>query len=378
MQAKRKTNFVSKAALAGLFLFSTSSALVRAGNYVVAWDGTGQLNVPTAATNVQAVAAGSGLSLALKGDGTVIAWGQAGLTNVPAGLSNVVAIAAGVGQSLALKSDGTLVAWGVPRTPSYTNIPPGLSNVVAIACGDEHNLVLKSDGTIYAWGANYSGQTNIPAGLSNVVAIAAGNSGNIAVKGDGTVWVSGSSYPTNIITSFSNAVGGALVAGSYQGAVLSGDGAAYLWGFDGTNVSVISNVTAVAGRSPINQAGCVWTLRRDGTLTGLGGSYLGQSNVWMNLSNVLAIAAGNGYNLAIVGDSLPQPIEPMLNAGFSNGQFIISQPTSLGRSYRLEYKNSLTDDWQMFPPTPGNGSVQILADPNPPPAQRFYHVRVGQ
>jgi hypothetical protein len=378
MQAKRKISFVSKIVRAGLFLSSTSSVLVNAGNYVVAWNATGPVNVPTAATNVQAIAAGNGLSLALKADGTVVAWGRAGTTNIPAAVSNVVAIAAGNGQGLALKNDGTLAAWGAPSTVATTNIPDGLSNIVAIACGDDHNLVLRSDGTIYAWGANYSGQTNIPAAVSNVAAIAAGNSGNIAVKRDGTVWVSGSYYPTNVITSFSNSVGGALVAGSYQGVVLSGDGAAYAWGFNGTNVTAISNVTAVAGRSPINQAGCVWTLRRDGTLTGLGGSYLGQSNVWMNLSNVLAIAAGNGLNLAIVGDSLPLPIEPMLNAGFNNGQFVISQPTSLGRSYRLEYKNSLTDDWQMFPPTPGNGSLQILADPNPPASQRFYHIYAGQ
>ncbi len=312
------------------------------------------------------------------GDGTVVAWGTTAATNIPAGLSNVVAIAAGHGQSLALKNDGTLTAWGAPSTTATTNIPAGLGNIVAIACGDDHNLVLKFDGTIYAWGANYSGQTNIPGGLSNVVAIAAGNSGNIAVKKDGTVWVSGLYYPTNLLNSFSNAVCGALVAGAYQGAVVSGDGTAYAWGFNGTNVSVASSVIAVTGRSPFNQAGCVLALRRDGTVTGWGGSYLGQSNVWMNLSNVLAIAAGTGYNMAIVGDSLPRPIQPILTAGFSDGQFLISQPTSVGRTYRLEYKNSLTDDWQMFPPVPGNGSLQMLVDPNPPATQRFYHVYGGQ
>jgi hypothetical protein len=327
---------------------------------------------------VQAIAAGSSASLALLGDGTVLAWGTTAATNVPAGLSNVVAIAAGHGQSLALKNDGTLVAWGAPTTSATTNIPDGLSNILAIACGDDHNLVLKSDETIYAWGANYSGQTNIPAGLSNVVAIAAGNSGNIAVKQDGTVWVSGSTYPTNIINGFSNAVGGALTAGAYQGAVLSGDGTAYAWGFNGLIVSTNANVIAVTGRSPINQAGCVLALRRDGTLTGWGGTYLGQTNVWMNLSNVLAIASGYGYNMAVVGNSLPHPVEPILSASFSNGQFLITQPTSQGRYYRLEYKNSLTDGWQMLSPVPGDGGRQILVDPNPPVSHRFYHVYGGQ
>src|ERR1700733_10970446 len=156
MQGRRKSGFVSKSALAGWLLFLMAGRLAFAGNHVVAWgdDTLGETNVPAAAINVQAVAAGNGFSLALKSDGTVIAWGNSLDTNVPVGLSNVVAIAAGTGQSLALKSDGTLVAWGYPRSPSYTNIPPGLSNIVAIACGSEHNLALKADGTVFGWGEN--------------------------------------------------------------------------------------------------------------------------------------------------------------------------------------------------------------------------------
>jgi len=377
---KRNFSFVAKFALTNLFQLHIACHLAFAGNYVLAWgnDTYGQTNVPAAATNVTAIAAGYSCSLALKSDGTVIAWGQGGQTNVPPGLSNVVAIAAGIGQSLALKSDGTLVAWGMPRSPSYTNIPPGLSNVVAIACGDEHNLALKADGTMVAWGEDYSGQTNIPADLSNVVAIVAGNTGNLAIKSDGTTWGSGTF--TNIINAYSNVVAGALVAdGNYQGAVVAGDGSAHAWGYPSvTSITIISNVTAVVGRSGFNQAGAIWALRRDGTLTGLGSQYLGQTNVYMNLSNVLTIAIGYTHHLAIVGDGFPKPIEPMLNAGFSSGQFVIAQPTSFGRSYWLDYKNSLGDDWQMFPPDPGNGSTQFLADPNPPPTRRFYRVRIGQ
>ena len=375
MQPGRKFNFAAKAAVLVLCLFSAASRLVSAGNYVVAWgDNTsGKTNVPPSVTNVMAVAAGYFNSLALKSDGSVIAWG--GQTNVPAGLSNVVALAAGVGQNLALKSDGTLAIWGAPRSPSYTNLPPGLSNIVAIACGDEHNLVLKADGTVFAWGENYSGQTNIPANLSNVVAIAAGNSSSLAIRRDGTAWAS-SSFASNQISAFSNVVAGALVAGGYQGAIVLGDGSAHAWGYpNGTNVTVISNVTAAAGFSPFNQAGAVWLRRRDGTLTGLSGAV--QTNVYLHLSNVLAMAIAS-QGLAIIGDGFPRPIEPLFNTAFSNGQFIIAQPTSLGRAYRLEYKNSFSDNWQMLPPVPGNGCAQMLADPNPSPAQRFYRVRIGQ
>jgi alpha-tubulin suppressor-like RCC1 family protein len=378
---KRNPGFVARFAWVSLFLPLIACPSVFAGNYVVAWgDNTyGQTNVPAAATNVQAIAAGDGFSLALRSDGTVIAWGQSSATNIPTGLSNVVAIAAGFGQSFALRSDGTLVGWGKAGYSGVaeTNIPSGLSNVVAVACGADHNLILKADGTVYAWGLDYSGQTNIPANLSNVVAIAAGFSSSFAIKKDGTTWLSGN-Y-ANQATAFSNAVAAAILSAGFQGAVLTGSGAASAWGFGNpTNITVVSNVTAVAGACPFNQAGGVWMLQRNATLTGLGPSYLGQSNVWVNLSNVLAVASGYTHHLAIVGDSLPRPIEPMSGAGFSNGQFVISQPTSLGRSYRLEFKNSLADDWQMFPPVPGNGSQQSLVDPNPPTTQRFYRIYAGQ
>jgi len=342
----------------------------------VAWgdNSYGQTNVPITLTNAQAVACGRGYSVALKGDGTVIAWGRAGMTNVPAGLGNVVAIAAGNGQTLALKRDGTLSAWGLPDTMATTNLPVDLTNVLAISCGDDHNLVLKADRTLYAWGANYSHQTNIPPDLTNVVAIAAGDSANIAVKGDGTLWVSGAFYSTNLLTG-SNFVAAALVAGSAQGAFISCSGIATIWGYNNsTSDTNVADVVAVAGRSAFNQAGATWALRRDGTLAGFGASYLGQSNVWMNLSNVLAIAPGYGHHLAIVGDTLPTPIEPLAGIALTNGQFAIQQPTSVGRAYRLEYQDTLNADWQMVPPAPGNGEIQTLADPHPAPMQRFYRV----
>ena len=242
---------------------------------------------------------------------------------------------------------------------------------MAISCGDDHNLVLKSDGTIFAWGANYSGQTNIPSSLSNVVAIAAGDSGNFAIRSDGTTWGSGP------MSNMTGVVAGTVVAsGQYQGAVVRSDGLTYAWGcVYGTNLVILTNVISVVGRSPFNQAGTILALRRDGTVIGLG---LNHTNEYPNLSNVLAVAMGYSVGMAIAGDSFPQPVEPMLNYGFVGGQFIISQPTSLGRSYRYEYKNSLTDDWEMSPPIPGNGSTQTLADPTPPSSQRLYRVRVGQ
>ena len=364
-------------AFAFAFALFASAVSATAGNHVVVWgSNTFEItNVPSSATNVVAIAAGYGFSLALKTDGTVVAWGVGGATNVPAGLNNVEAIASGDGQCLALKSDGTLVAWGAPRTTATTNVPAGLSNILAIACGDDHNLVLRGDGTIYAWGANYSSQTNIPADLTNVVAIAAGNSSNLAIKQDGTAW--GSRTPiTNQVAGVSNIVSGALVAGGYQGAILLGDGDAQAWGYpNAVSTTNVPNSIAAVGYSPFNQAGSLLVLRRDGTLTLLNGSVL--TNNYMGLSNVLAIAMSTQM-LAIVGDSLPGPTESIESAGFLGGQFAVSQPTSIGHSYWLEYKDFLIDNWQSLPPVPGNGSIQVLSDPAPPPTHRFYQVRIGR
>ncbi len=354
---------------------------IEAANHVVAWgdNSFGKTNVPAAATDVWAIAAGHSHSLALKADGTVIGWGRAPAATVPTGLSNVVAISAGRGQSLALKADGALAAWGAPTSQQTTNIPPGLTNVVAIACGDDHNLVLRGDGTVFAWGANYSGQTILPADLSNVVAIAVGNTGNLAIRSDGTVW--GSGMITNRIGALSNLVAGAIVAdGNFQGAVVRGDGTAFAWGYPASNLTTnIPNVIAVSARSGFNQAGGVWFLHRDRTLSGLGSQYLGQTNVYESLSNVLAVTFGYSHHLAIVGDGWPLPIEPALDVSLGNDRFTILQQTARGRSYRAEYKDMIGEiQWQMLTPVRGDGTIRPLIDPNATGAQRFYRIRVAE
>jgi alpha-tubulin suppressor-like RCC1 family protein len=177
----------------------------------------------TNATDVIAIAAGALHSLALKADGTVLSWGsdtfgqlgndstlKAQLAPVSVlNASNIVAIAAGSGHSLALKADGTLLSWGsdnngqLGNNDSLTNNPTPVSvssakDIIAIAAGTSHSLALKADGTLLSWGSDTAGElgnndelSNSPiavpvADAMNIVAIAAG-SHSLALKADGTL-----------------------------------------------------------------------------------------------------------------------------------------------------------------------------------------------
>lgn len=169
---------------------------------------------------IQAIAAGISHSLALAADGTVWAWGfnidgalgdgtRGGGPRAPvlaAGLSDIVAIAAGNGHSLALRADGTVWAWGRNSsgqlgdgtdTDRLTAVQvSGLTGVRAIAAGDEHSLALAGDGSVWVWGQQPEGdpQRLIPvqvSDLSGVRAIAAGFSHSLAVVECGQLWAWG-------------------------------------------------------------------------------------------------------------------------------------------------------------------------------------------
>jgi hypothetical protein len=64
-------------------------------------------------------------------------------------LSNVVAIAAGRGYSLALTGGGTMVGWGRMGNGLYpVPIPEGLTSVVAIAAGEDCCLAITTNAAV--------------------------------------------------------------------------------------------------------------------------------------------------------------------------------------------------------------------------------------
>ena len=182
-------------------------------------------------TSVEGRIAATMHTVYLKNDGTVLAWGYNSNGQLGDGtitdslfpvqvsgaggaglLSDVKAVAAGYGHTLALKNDGTVLAWGYNSNGQLGNgtttdsaVPiqlSGLSSVTAVAAGNDHTAVLLSDGTLRAWGSNSNGQLGngttidsaVPvqvSGLSSVTAVAAGNEDTFALRTDNSVWAWG-------------------------------------------------------------------------------------------------------------------------------------------------------------------------------------------
>lgn len=234
--------------------------------------------------NVSSIVADREFSLALKSDGAIVTWGN---NYVPKGLSNILAIAADEFHSWVLKHDGTVVGWWKESSPSYEILPvQHLTNVVSIAVNSggygTRGVALKRDGTVGHWGSETDYQdATPPPGLSNVVAIAAGASHSLALRTDGTVvgwgW---------------NKVGEATGNPTTNGPNL----AFYSAGQVQIDGQVLRNVTSIAA-----SRGYSMGLKNDGTIVAWGRMVndLYPVTVPEGLSNVVAIAAGENFCLAI-------------------------------------------------------------------------------
>ena len=264
-------------------------------------------------TDAVALAAGGTWTLALRSDGTVAGWGwdyQGNVTGLASDkpqftnafvsvrgqiLSNVTAIAAGRGHSLALKSDGSVVEWGEIQGGKLNNaiMPPGVSGVSAVSAGLGDSLALKRDGQVIGWG-----YPAVPEGLTNVAAISAARAfrgPNLALRNDGTIVQWTSDVDAAVVPGLSNVT--AIAAGAYHWLARKSDGHVVQWLGDANppaEVPGLSNVVAVAaGDERLSMA-----LRRDGTVAAWGGLFV-HATVPTGLSNVVAIAAGDAMCLAI-------------------------------------------------------------------------------
>ena len=158
----------------------------------LSWRGdnaNGECDVPASLTNVKAIAAGFGFSVALQTNGTVVAWGSSiygparverrhrhqgdrrriryGIrdwqrrlscclgflaSQVPAGVAGVAEITGGQRHIVALLVTGRVASWGLDDAQGQLDVPASLSNVTAIAAGGYHSLAMTASGDVVAWG----------------------------------------------------------------------------------------------------------------------------------------------------------------------------------------------------------------------------------
>jgi len=277
-------------------------------------------------SDVVAVSAGSGHSIALKRDGTVWTWGYNGEGQLGtraaadsrfptpgqvSGLSDIKAVVAGDRHCVALKGDGTVWTWGnngngqlgdgTKNHRSSASQVTGLSDIAAVTAGMGHSLALSKDGTVWARGYNDDGELGdgrrkarlvpfkIP-GLSAVKTIAAGSHHSVALKNDGTVWVWGGDKQTGRSTTPRRLAGlsqvVAISAGGWYSLALKDDGTVWAWGViangeqdDDTMNEVIRKPVQIKGLTDVvGIAAGLWNslaIKKDGTVWAWGRNYYG-------------------------------------------------------------------------------------------------------
>jgi alpha-tubulin suppressor-like RCC1 family protein len=320
--------------------------------------------------DVAAISAGKQHVLALGPTGAVWAWGNnlhgelgdgmvSGFVPEPQRVPNVtaVAVAAGERHSLALKSDGTVRAWGenlsgqlgIGSSSSGSLTPVqvvGLVDVVAIGAGWSHSLAVKSDGTLWTWGENGSGQLGngsivdsaVPVqatGLTDVSGCAGGEFHSLALKRNRTVWAWGQNFVgqlgdgTNNDSNTPIQVPGltrviAIAAARWDSLALRADGTVWAWGDNpgiggfSSKVPVqptgLSDIVAIAGGNGWH----LLALGADGNLWAWGDNYKGQLGDGTTtargapvrigrVSPVATMAGGAWHSVAVVGGGTGEP-----------------------------------------------------------------------
>ena len=338
---------------------------LRSDGTLVAWGNNQETIIPPPLRGVVSIASGFSHDLALLDDGSVVAWGQDWVhqCDVPQNLSNVVAIAAGGYHSLALKADGTAVAWGVYYPTQWSKpvpiqVPNGVSNLVSIASDSTHDLGLIGYGpprispvtlpqfaianqggamlraqAIGAWplhfqwrrdGADLPGRTNswlfMPdpwPSEAGVYSVTVSNS-----EGSATSVVARVTVLPAAITKKPQDHPGYIGNETRFVWTIEGDGPfTYQWRFNGVNLPQETNasLTIPSVTWPNNGTYSVIASNRFGTVTSKearlkvceiaawGFDDYAQTRVPERLTNIVAVACGGQYSLALRADGTVYP-----------------------------------------------------------------------
>jgi alpha-tubulin suppressor-like RCC1 family protein len=215
--------------------------------------------------------------------------------------------------TVALMADGTVQTWGrnnfgqlgdgsgIDRSSPVT--VSNISNAVAVAAGQAFALAVTANGQVWGWGDNSSGQLgvasqanqtipNLVTSLPSIQGVSAGTTHSLAYDGNGSVWVWGDNESGQLgdgttlarrstpfqLPLFTGAI--AVSAGNEYSLVLTVDGNVWSWG---------GNASGELGRSAT-------------TLGPLGNPMSSSPGLVSGISNVMAIAAGSAYSMAVKKD----------------------------------------------------------------------------
>ena len=321
----------------------------------------------TGGTDWKQVACGTGITAAIKTDGTLWNWGnnisgQLGNSTQVAKSSPIQTIAGGTNWSqvncgdsftAAIKTDGTLWTWGGNSSGQLGNntLTNRSSPVQTIAGGTNWNYISTSSNSMYSidtsdnlwsWGSNTAGQLFIAGSADNksspVQTIAGGTNWSqvetsldhtAAIKTDGTLWTWGyntqgqlgdntqvaKSSPIQTIAGGTN--WSQVACGTTYTAAIKTDGTLWTWGYNGygnlgdnTAVKKSSPIQTIAGGTNWSQVACgiynTAAIKTDGTLWTWGynsSGQLGDNTQVSKYSPAQTIAGGTNWKYVSCGDS---------------------------------------------------------------------------
>lgn len=222
--------------------------------------------------------------------------------------TDILQVAAGKHHSIAIQRNGYLLAWGRNSNgqlghgtkDSYYHHTPkvikDLDHMIDVAAGWFHSLGLERDGTVWAWGGNYKGQLGDntvlerstpvqvrgPKGgnmfLENIIKIGAGSDFSVALDKFGKVWQWGrDTLVPEQVAKLEDIVD--IATGAWHTLALKQDGTVWAWGYNWSGQLGIGVWEYENGYTPNNEYNDVLQVQ--------------------NLSNIVAIAAGNDHSLAL-------------------------------------------------------------------------------
>jgi len=297
---------------AGPFLLNGGEAVTRFNRVAMTTEDDDAVMMKLEGAPWTSVAAGDGVSIGVRSDGTMWGWGNryaagAGLLTSEVGPKRIGADSdwASVtarGPIFARKTDGSLWTWGDNTygqlgddTRVTKSVPQriGSSRWASVAAGNTHGSGVKTDGTLWTWGDGYmiSGQPSQLGTAADWRSVFAGYQTTYALKSDGSLWAWGTNYAGQFGDGLTNSVATALpkrigtatdwrmlAPGNGYVVALKNDGSLWAWGQnafgtygDGTTTSVYvpkrigteTDWSAVSGGAlhtvAVKNDGSVWT-----------------------------------------------------------------------------------------------------------------------